>query len=159
MRNLRQQISKNMLSLRPTLCLWTIYNVGKELFLWVFIHFYLKFLPENDYNVDVIERLLSGGAKLDARTAWGDTAVHYAGDYIDSIFRGIGFFWQISMFLQRYGAFFRLEGVFNCTVHTLKPGKKSVILGERLSMNDINVRPTGNNLGTTRHYIKPNDTI
>ena len=82
MRRLRQQISKNMLSLRPTLCLWTIYNVGKELFLWVFIHFYFKFLPENDYNVDVIERLLSGGAKLDARTAWGDTAVHYAGDYI-----------------------------------------------------------------------------
>ena len=43
------------------------------------MYIFEKFIAENDYNVDVIERLLSGDAKLDARTAWGDTAVHYAG--------------------------------------------------------------------------------
>ena len=36
------------------------------------------FPTENDYNVKVVECLLNGGAKLDARTDWGDTAVHYA---------------------------------------------------------------------------------
>ena len=46
------------------------------------MYIFEKFIPENDYNVDVIERLLSGGAKLDARTAWGDTAVHYAGNCV-----------------------------------------------------------------------------
>ena len=29
-------------------------------------------------NVDVIERLLNAGAKLDARTEWGDLPIHYA---------------------------------------------------------------------------------
>ncbi len=33
---------------------------------------------ENNHNVDVIEVLLDGGAELNARTAWGDTAAHYA---------------------------------------------------------------------------------
>ena len=33
---------------------------------------------ENNHNVDVIELLLDGGAELNARTAWGDTAAHYA---------------------------------------------------------------------------------
>ena len=28
--------------------------------------------------MDVVECLLNGGAKLDSRTKWGDTAVHYA---------------------------------------------------------------------------------
>ena len=36
------------------------------------------YTKENNGNVDLIERLLDGGARLDARTAWGDTAIHYA---------------------------------------------------------------------------------
>lgn len=33
---------------------------------------------DNNFNVSLIECLLEAGAKLDARTAWGDTAIHYA---------------------------------------------------------------------------------
>ncbi len=32
-------------------------------------------------GVDVIRLLLDSGAELNARTAWGDTAVHYAGRF------------------------------------------------------------------------------
>ena len=32
----------------------------------------------NNGNVDVIECLLNAGAKIDARTEWGDLPIHYA---------------------------------------------------------------------------------
>ena len=56
-------------------CPVNLENVLKETPLHLASSFYTK---ENNSNVDVIERLLDNGAKLDARTVWGDTAIHYA---------------------------------------------------------------------------------
>ena len=61
---------------------WNFLKILSENYYYYIMYIFEKFIPENDYNVDVIERLLSGGAKLDARTAWGDTAVHYAGNCV-----------------------------------------------------------------------------
>ena len=61
--------------------LQNLFQIGITITILYYVYFWEK-IPENDYNVDVIERLLSGGAKLDARTAWGDTAVHYAGNCV-----------------------------------------------------------------------------
>ena len=35
--------------------------------------------PANNHGVDVAKILLDGGADLNARTVWGDTAAHYCG--------------------------------------------------------------------------------
>ena len=40
-------------------------------------HFY-PLCKENNYNQDVVERILLAGADLSARTEWGDTPAHYA---------------------------------------------------------------------------------
>ena len=38
----------------------------------------ILFFSANNGNVDVIECLLNAGAKIDARTEWGDLPIHYA---------------------------------------------------------------------------------
>jgi ankyrin repeat protein len=39
------------------------------------------YFADNNRNVDVVELLLDHGAELNARTEWGDTALHYAARY------------------------------------------------------------------------------
>ena len=68
----RLQLIEHLLKLG---CPANIENALQETPLHLAASHYTK---ENNCNVDVIERLLDGGAKLDARTAWGDTAIHYA---------------------------------------------------------------------------------
>ena len=48
---------------------------------WIFYTFWFFYFAENNSNIDVVERILSAGADLNARTEWGDTPAHYAAAY------------------------------------------------------------------------------